>query len=76
MTKAEVRNQALQLPESERLALAEALWASVENPNVLAESGSLPQWQQELLEERLKESRDDPGRPWKRVRAEIWSIDP
>lgn len=33
MTKTEVRAQALQLPEADRLALAEELWASVRDPN-------------------------------------------
>lgn len=76
MTKTEVRNQALQLSEPERLALAEELWASIEDPNAAPEPVSLPQWQQDLLEERLAQSQDDPGTPWEQVKGEIWSADP
>lgn len=72
MTKTEVRNQALELPESERLALAEELWASVEDPNAFPEALSLPQWQKDLLDQRLEESKDDLGKPWEQVKAEIW----
>ena len=76
MTKAEVINQALRLSEPERLALAEELWASVEDPNAYSDSISLPQWQQDLLDHRLEESQDDPGQTWAAVKAEIWPSTP
>lgn len=72
MTKAEVQRQALQLPERERLQLAEELWASVADLNAYPEDLPLPQWQGDLLDERLKETRDDPGKPWEQVKGEIW----
>ena len=72
MTKTEVRSQALQLSEPERLALAEELWASVEDPNAYPDAVSLPQWQKDLLDQRLEASRDDPGKPWEQVKVEIW----
>ena len=72
MTKAEVQRQALQLPERERLQLAEELWASIADPNAYPEDLPLPQWQRDLLDERLEETKDDPGKPWEQVKAEIW----
>jgi putative addiction module component (TIGR02574 family) len=75
MTKAEVRNQALRLSERERLALAEELWASIEDPNTYPEASYLPQWQKDLLDQRLEESQGDPGKPWEQVKAEIWPAD-
>lgn len=72
MTKTEVQRQALQLPERERLQLAEELWASVADPNAYPEDLPLPQWQKDLLDERLEETKDDPGKPWEQVKAEIW----
>ena len=72
MTRAEIASQALQLSESERLALAEELWASVEHPDAHREDLPLPQWQADVLEQRLVESRDDPGKSWAEVKAEIW----
>ena len=72
MTKAQLKTQALQLPEPERLALAEELWASIENPNAYPESVEIPQWQRDLLDERLAESQEDPGKPWEQVKAEVW----
>ena len=74
MTKTELRRQALQLTEAERLQLAEELWASVENPNTDLPT-SLPQWQKELLDERLAQSQEDPGKSWEEVKAEVWSAD-
>ena len=72
MTKTEVRDQALDLPEADRLALVEELWASVGDTNACLEPISLPQWQKDLLDQRLEESKDDPGKPWGQVKAEIW----
>lgn len=72
MTKTEVRHQALQLSEPDRLQLAAELWASVKDPNAYPEAFSLPQWQQDLLDERLADSKDDPGKAWEQVKAEIW----
>lgn len=76
MTKTAVKTQALQLPERERLQLAEELWASVADPNDYPDEILLPQWQKDLLDERLAESKDDPGKPWEQVKAEIWPENP
>ena len=72
ITKADLQREALELPEQERLALASELWASVEDPNSVAQNLELPQWQKDLIDERLESSKDDPGQPWAEVRAEIW----
>ncbi len=72
MTRAEVRNEALQLPEKDRLRLAEELWASIEDPNAAAGDGPIPQWQAELLDRRIEETKNDPGTPWEEVKARIW----
>ena len=74
MTKTEVRRQALQLPEADRLRLAEELWASVDDPNAHAVL-LVPEWQKDLLDERLESSRNDPGKPWNQVKAELWPTD-
>jgi putative addiction module component (TIGR02574 family) len=68
MTKAEIERQVLELPETERLEIAEAIWTSLSNPDALP----LPQWQRELLDERLASSEAEEGRDWEEVRAEIW----
>lgn len=56
MTKVEViQEQALrELSPDERLALAAALWESVE------ESAATPEWQRELVRERLEDYRRNP----------------
>lgn len=72
MTKTEVKRQALELPERERLHLAEELWASIDDPNAYPDDLPLPQWQKDLLDERLDEAKNDPGKPWEQVKAEIW----
>lgn len=72
MTKAEVQLQALQLSERERLQLAAELWASIANPNAYPDDLPLPQWQKDLLDERLDETKNDPGKPWDQVKAETW----
>ena len=68
MTKTEIQRKALELPETERLELAEAIWASLSDPNSLP----LQEWQRGLLEERLTASESEEGRDWEEIRAEIW----
>lgn len=72
MTKTEVHRQALQLPERERLQLAEELWSSIDDANAYADALPVSQWQEDLLDERLEETKNDPGKPWEQVKAEIW----
>lgn len=64
----------MQLPERERLQLAEELWASVADPNAYPEDIPLPQWQADVLDERLAELERNPeeGTPWETVEKRIW----
>jgi putative addiction module component (TIGR02574 family) len=71
MTKAEIQRQVLDLPEEERLEVAEAIWASLDDQQALP----LPQWQRELLDERLASSEGEEGRDWEDLKAEIWPAD-
>jgi putative addiction module component (TIGR02574 family) len=75
MTKAELQRQALNLPERDRLQLAEELWASVSNPNAYSGAMALPRWQEEVLDQRLADLEDSPdeGTPWETVRERIFS---
>jgi len=72
MAKSELRSQALQLPVDERLDLAEALWESIDR-----EPGqpSLPEWQRQVLGERLAavDAAPDAGSPWDAVKRRILS---
>ncbi len=56
MTKVEIVQRALTLPERERFELARILWASLEEPNAFQEHHPLPDWQKQLLDERLEAS--------------------
>jgi len=68
MTTAELKHRILELPEPERLAIAEAIWQSLEDPD------SLPplEWQKGLLDERLAASENEVGRTWEEVEAALW----
>lgn len=68
MTKAEIQRQALELPEEERVEVAEAIWASLGDPD----ARPLPSWQRDLLDERLASAGTEEGRDWDDVKAEIW----
>lgn len=68
MTKTEIQRKVLELPESERLEVAEAIWASLDRRDALP----LPDWQRQLLDERLAGSMDEEGRDWEDIRSEIW----
>jgi len=68
MTMAEIKRQVLELQEEERLEVAEAIWASLDNPD----ASPLPSWQRDLLDERLASIGTEEGRDWEDVKAEIW----
>ncbi|HEV7518431.1 MAG TPA: addiction module protein [Thermoanaerobaculia bacterium] len=68
MTKAEIQHQVMELPEEERLEIADAIWTSLSDPDTLP----LPQWQRDLLDERLASADLEEGRGWEDVKAEIW----
>lgn len=68
MTKVEIQRQVMGLPEDERLEIADAIWASLDD----SDSMPLPQWQRDLLNERLAGAAGEEGRDWEEVKAEIW----
>ena len=68
MTKAELQRQVMELPEEERLEIADAIWSSLPEPGTIP----LPSWQRDLLEERLASADTEEGRDWEDVKAEIW----
>jgi putative addiction module component (TIGR02574 family) len=72
MTKSQLRREALDLSVEERLELAEALWESVE---VTAHQPPLPDWQRQILDERIAADDADPeaGSPWQEVKQRILS---
>ncbi|HYG61934.1 MAG TPA: addiction module protein, partial [Thermoanaerobaculia bacterium] len=63
-----LERQVLDLPEEERLEIAETIWSSLRDPDALP----LPAWQRDFLDERLASSEGEEGRDWEEVRAEIW----
>ena len=68
MTRAEIQREIMELPEEERLEIADAIWTSLSD----RDSVPLPQWQRELLAERLASAEGEEGRDWEDVKAEIW----
>lgn len=72
MTKAQLKREALQLPVEEQLEIAEAIWESLESA---ADQPPIPDWQRQLLDERIAEDDADPkgGSPWEQVRQRILS---
>ena len=68
MTRAEIQQEIMELPEEERLEIADAIWTSLSDPD----SMPLPQWQKDLLAERLASAEEEEGRDWEDVQAEIW----
>ena len=68
MTRHELQKQVLDLPEADRLALAEAVWASLDDPDAF----TLPAWQREILQQRLAKVDSEEGEAWESVRAELW----
>ena len=70
MTRVELKREVLRLPIEERLELAEAIWESVEEGGV---QPSLPEWQRQILDERIEadEAQPDAGSPWGDVKKRI-----
>lgn len=68
MTKVELKQHVMELPEEDRLEVADAIWASLSNPDALP----LPEWQKNLLDERLSSLETEEGRDWEDIKAEIW----
>ncbi|MCP4663961.1 MAG: addiction module protein [bacterium] len=72
MTRLDIAQQAMALPEHDRFELAQTLWASLEEPNAYQEAHRLPEWQRQLLDERLEASANEEGEDWEQVKAELW----
>jgi len=72
MTKRDLRREILRLPVGERLELAEEIWESVE---LSATQPPLPDWQKQLLDERIADDDAEPeaGSPWEEVKQRILS---
>jgi len=72
MTKAQLKREALQLPVEEQLEIAEAIWEHLESA---ADQPPIPDWQRQLLDERIAEDDADPegGSPWEQVKQRIIS---
>jgi putative addiction module component (TIGR02574 family) len=72
MKSAEIQ-KLLELPPTERMELAQILWESVE-PEDEARFLSIPEWQRQILDERLADIERNPGdeQTWEEVKAELW----
>lgn len=72
MNRAEIR-KLLELPANEKLELAQILWESVE-PEDEAHFLSIPDWQRQVLDERLADIDRNPDdeQTWEEVKAELW----
>jgi putative addiction module component (TIGR02574 family) len=70
MTRIELEQEVLRLPVEDRLALAEAIWESLERE---PSSPPLSDWQQDLLDQRLAadDQHPDAGSPWDEVKRRI-----
>lgn len=67
MTTAELKKSVLELATDQRQEIAAALWQSLEN-----DPKWLPDWQRQIINERLADSASDPGESWEAVKAELW----
>jgi len=66
----------LKLDVATRLDLIEALWDSIANDEVAASQLPLTEAERAMLDERLREYREDPeaGQPWAEVRSEFLKL--
>ena len=71
MTKAQVRQQALELPPEDRIDLAVEIWDSLSAKDI-----PVPDWQRDLIRERLAElegvDSEDRSTPWSEVRERVF----
>ena len=72
MNRSEIR-KLLELPADEKMELAQILWESVE-PEDEARFLSIPDWQRQILDERLADIDRNPDdeQTWEEVKAELW----
>ena len=71
MTKAQVQRQALEFPPEDRIDLAIKIWDSLN-----AEDIPVPNWQRDLIRERLEELEgvipEERSTPWSEVRERVF----
>ena len=71
MTKAQVQRQALELPPEDRIDLAVEIWDSLSAKDI-----PVPDWQRDLIRERLAElegvDSEDRSTPWSEVRERVF----
>ncbi len=69
----QVVDELLQLSAEERLEIAQVLWESVE-PEDEVRYLSLPDWQRQIVRERLADLYRNPGdeQPWEEIKEELW----
>ena len=71
MTKAQVQQQALELPPEDRIALVVEIWDSLEAKEV-----PVPDWQRDLIRERLEALKgadlEVRSTPWSSVRERVF----
>ena len=71
MTKAQVQRQALELPPEDRIDLAVEIWDSLSAKDI-----PVPDWQRELIHERLAElegvDSKDRSTPWNEVLERVF----
>jgi len=72
----QVVDKLLQLPAEERLEIAQVLWESVE-PEDEVRYLSLPDWQRQIVRERLEDLHRNPGDEQHReeVKGDLWPTD-
>jgi putative addiction module component (TIGR02574 family) len=72
----QVVDKLLELPAEERLEIAQVLWESVE-PEDEIRYLSLPDWQRQIVRERLEDLHRNPGdeQPWEEIKEELWPTD-
>jgi putative addiction module component (TIGR02574 family) len=67
MTKIELRERLFELSDGDRLEIADEIWGSLSDRELLP----VPAWQQDLLAERLAVAEGDPGVDWEEFRATL-----
>jgi putative addiction module component (TIGR02574 family) len=72
MTRDEIQSTVLALPPEDRRALVDVLWKSLET-----DPEPLPEWQRQILDERLAalEAQPDEGSPAQEVEKRVWPED-
>lgn len=67
MTKIELRERLFELSDGDRLEIADEIWGSLSDRELLP----VPAWQQDLLAERLAVAEGDAGVDWEEFRGTL-----